>query len=318
MNGKANTLRIGTRGSKLALRQVEMVSAALKDAHPDLHIEVEVIKTSGDWKPAQGETRLSEQAGGKGQFVQDIEHCILSGRVDIGVHSAKDVPTHMPDSLVLRHVMKREDPRDVFISNLAPTLDALPAGAVIGTASVRRQAVILNRRPDLKVVTFRGNVTTRLEKLYAGQVDAIILAAAGLRRLEMENVISSYIETDAMLPAVGQGIIAIESRADDTRVHQLLDSISHTPTALSLFAERALLLAVNGSCGTPVGSYATWTDEGELNLRGFFAIPDGTEIYHAEMTVPVHTPEDAHALGLKVGRDILGMVPETVLLSVVS
>lgn len=316
MTVKANTLRIGTRGSKLALKQVEMLSALLKAAHPDLEIEVEVIKTSGDWKPAQGEVRLSEQAGGKGQFVQDIEYCIATGHVDIGVHCVKDVPTFMPEGLVLSHFLEREDARDVFISPLAPTLDELPAGAVVGTASVRRQAVILNRRPDLKVVTFRGNINTRLEKLEAGQVDAIILAAAGLKRLDIDDVISSYMEPETMLPAVGQGVICIESRVNDARVHAIMDAINHAPTALTTTAERALLMAVDGSCGTPVGSYATYTDEG-MRLRGFFATPDGREVYHAEFTAPVTSTEDAHALGLRVGRDILGMVPESVLLAVV-
>lgn len=309
-------LRVGTRGSKLALTQTQSVCDALCAANPGLEVELVVIKASGDWKPAQGEVRLSEQAGGKGQFVKDIEDAILSGAVDIGIHSLKDVPTLMPAGLVLNHFPERSDARDVFISNTAKTIDDLPAGSVIGTSSVRRQAVILNRRPDLKVETFRGNIDTRLEKLAAGQVDAIILAASGLARIDRTDVISSYLEPDVMLPAVGQGVLSIESRADDTATHALLETVNHQPTRLTAMAERALLEKLNGSCGTPIGSYAVIDDSGAMRLRGFLACPTGRALIAAEETSPITTIGDAVALGRRVGQAIMDKAPETVLLAV--
>ena len=311
-------LRVGTRGSKLALTQTGMVCDMLRAANPGLEIELIVIKAAGDWKPAQGEVRLSEQAGGKGQFVKDIEEYILNNHVDVGVHSLKDVPTFMPDGLVLNHFMPRGDARDVFISNKATSLDELPEGSVVGTSSVRRQAVILNRRPDLKVVTFRGNVDTRLEKLNAGQVDAIILAAIGLERLGKLDVVSSFLEPEAMLPAVGQGVLAIESREGDAETHAILERANHLPTRLTVVAERALLRVLNGSCGTPIGSYANHTTDGSMRLRGFIASPDGAEMFEAEETAPVKTVDDANALGVRVGREIQSLAPEAVLLSVAS
>jgi len=318
LNPRFMKLKVGTRGSKLALTQTNMVCDALTSANPGLEIEVVVIKAAGDWKPAQGEVRLSETAGGKGQFVKDIEEYILNGHIDIGVHSLKDVPTHMPAGLTLGHFTERDDPRDVFISKTAKSLDELPAGAVVGTASVRRQAVILNRRPDLKVVTLRGNIDTRLEKLNNGQCDAIVLAAVGLKRIGRDHVISSYIEPEAMLPAVGQGVLAIESRENDTETHRILESVNHEPTRLIVQAERALLAALNGSCGTPIGSFAQWNNDGAMRLRGFFASPDGAEMYHAEETSSVKTSDDASALGLRLGRELKTMIPESVLLSVAS
>lgn len=318
MELKPKKLRIGTRGSKLALTQTDMVCDRIRAANPGLEIEVVVIKAAGDWKPAQGEVRLSEQAGGKGQFVKDIEEYILNGHIDVGIHSLKDVPTHMPDGLIIGHVTERGDPRDAFISPKAKSLDELPKGAVVGTSSVRRQSVILNRRPDLKVVTFRGNIDTRIEKLNNGQVDAIILAAIGLKRLGREKEISSYIEPESMLPAVGQGVLAMETRTDDTATHALLEPVNHAETRIIVAAERALLAALNGSCGTPIGSFATFDEPGIMRLRGFISSIDGTEMFHADENAPVATVEDAHALGLRVGRSLKSMVPEAVLLAVVS
>lgn len=318
MTGKPQKLRIGTRGSKLALTQTELVCERLRKVHPGIDLEVIVIKATGDWKPGQGEVRLSEKAGGKGLYVQNIEAYILNNDIDIGVHSLKDVPTQMPPGLVLNHFMPRGDARDAFISNKAKSLDELPAGAVVGTSSVRRQSIVLNRRPDLKVVTFRGNVDTRLEKLNAGQVDAIILAAIGLKRLGREDVISSYLEPEAMLPAVGQGVLAIESREGDNGVHKLLEAINDQETRLATAAERALVKVLDGSCGTPIGSYAMRDDKGDMRLRGFIASTNGVEIFQAEETAAVKTLDDATALGLRVGRQIKNIVPEAVLLALVS
>lgn len=318
MTSNVKKLRIGTRGSKLALVQTDSVCEALRAAHPHIEFEIVVIKASGDWKPAQGEVRLCEQAGGKGQFVKDIEEYILNGHVDIGVHSLKDVPTFMPQGLALNHFMPRGDARDAFISRKAVSLDELPEGAVIGTSSVRRQAVILNRRPDLKVTTFRGNIDTRIEKLNAGQVDAIILAAVGLKRIGRDDEISSYIEPEAMLPAVGQGVIAIESREGDADTQAVLEAINHQPTRLAVLAERSLVAVLNGSCGTPIGSYAQFVNDAEMRLRGMLAAPDGTEMFEAEETAMVDTIEDATALGLRVGRSLKSLVPEAVLLAIAS
>lgn len=318
MELKPKKLRIGTRGSKLALTQTEMVCEALRRAHPGVEIEVVVIKATGDWKPAQGEVRLSETAGGKGLYVQNIEDYLREGHIDVGVHSLKDVPTHMPADMAIDHFMPRGDARDAFISKKAVSLDELPEGAVVGTSSVRRQAVILNRRPDLKVVPFRGNVDTRLEKLQKGQVDAIILAAIGLKRLGRESVISSYIEPEAMLPAVGQGTLAMETCKNNQAVRDMLEAVNHMETRIVTAAERALLAVLDGSCGTPIGSYAMFIEPGQMRLRGFIAMPNGTEMFHADETSPVASAEDAYALGLRVGRSLRSMVPEQVLLACVS
>jgi hydroxymethylbilane synthase len=187
----------------------------------------------------------------------------------------------------------------------------------VGTSSPRRQAVILNRRPDLQVVTLRGNVDTRIEKLQKGQVDAMILAAVGLKRLGRENLISSYIEPEAMLPSMGQGTIAMETRKDDKFVHALLESINHMETRIVTAAERALLEVVDGNCGTPIGSYAIFSEGGIMRLRGFLAKPDGSEMFHADENAPVANVDDARALGLRVGRSLKSMVPEAVLLACV-
>ncbi len=317
LSGTDRKIRVGTRGSKLAMTQTEMVCERLRAAHPGIDLETVIIKASGDWRPQQGEVRLSETAGGKGLYVQNIEEYLREGHIDIGVHSLKDVPTVMPPDLALDHFLPRGDARDAFISKKAVSLDELPAGAIVGTSSVRRQAVILNRRPDLKVVTFRGNVDTRLEKLNAGQVDAIILAAIGLKRIGRDNVISSYIEPEAMLPAVGQGTVVIETRKDDAVTRGLLDAMTHHETRVVTAAERALLAVLDGSCGTPIGSYAVLSEPGIMRLRGFIATPDGAEMFHADETAPVASAEDAHALGLRVGRSLKSMVPEAVLLACV-
>lgn len=311
-------LKVGTRGSRLALTQAEMVCAALRSAHPGLETEIVVIKAQGDWKPGQGEVRLSEEKGGKGLYVQNIEEHLRLGHVDIGVHSAKDIPTHMPADLVIDHVLPRGDARDAFISHKALSLDELPAGAVVGTSSPRRQSVILNRRPDLKVVTLRGNVDTRIEKLQKGQVDAMILAAIGLKRLGRESIISSYIEPEAMLPAAGQGIVAIETRRDDAHTHGLLEAINHHQTRITIAAERSVLAVIDGNCGTPIGAHAIFTEPGIMRLRGFFASTDGAEMFHADESAPVATVEDARALGLRVGRSLKEMIPQAVLLACVS
>lgn len=306
-------MKIGTRGSKLALIQTQSVVDALKEVHPELDIEIVVIQTSGDWKPSQGETLLSEAAGGKGLFAKEIEMALTDGRIDVGVHSLKDVPTYMPNGLEIYHVLERDDARDAFICHTASSLDELPEGAVVGTSSMRRGAIILARRPDLKIVPLRGNVDTRLRKLKDGQVDATILAAAGLHRLNLHDEITSYLEPEAMLPAVCQGVIAMEVRQDDTKTKSLLDSIHHASTGMLATAERAVLAVLDGSCRTPIGSYAQWTEGDQMRLRGLVAATDGHDIYRFEETAAVKDDKDAHALGLRVGKALKDMTPAKLL-----
>jgi len=306
-------VRIGTRGSKLALIQTQSVVDALKAADSSLDIEIIVIQTSGDWKPSQGETLLSEAAGGKGLFAKEIEMALLDDRIDIGVHSLKDVPTFIPDGLVINHVMKRDDPRDAFICYKAKSLDELPKGATIGTSSTRRAAILLACRPDLKIVPFRGNVSTRLHKLKEGQVDATILAVAGLNRMGLIGEVASYFEPEVMLPAVCQGIIAMETRKDDTMAKTLLDKIHHAETGMIATAERSVLAVLDGSCRTPIGSYAQWLDKDTMRLRGLVTSPDGANIYRHEETTIVARNKDAHALGVRVGEVIRAMVPSPLL-----
>ena len=303
-------MKIGTRGSKLALIQTQKVVDALKSHHADLDVEIVVIETSGDWKPSQGETLLSEAQGGKGLFAKEIELALLDGRIDVGVHSLKDVPTFLPEELSITHMMKREDPRDAFICYKASSIDELPEGSVIGTSSMRRKAIILARRPDLRVVPLRGNVDTRLRKLKDGQVDATILAACGLQRMGLENEVASYLEPESMLPAVCQGTIAMEIRSGDTKTSSYLDSIHDFATGLSSAAERSVLAVLDGSCRTPIGSYGQWISEGTMRLRALVASPDGDSLYQSEETAAVKTEADAHALGLRVGQALLMQTPK--------
>lgn len=303
-------MKIGTRGSKLALIQAQQLVETLKKTNPGMDIEIVIIRTSGDWKPSDGEILLSEAAGGKGLFAKEIEMALLDGRIDVGVHSLKDVPTFLTPQLSLTHVLKGEDPRDAFVSDKAGSLDELPAGSIVGTSSMRRKAIILSRRPDLNVVPLRGNVDTRLQKMRNGQVDALILAAAGLQRMGLDHEIASYLEPEAMLPAVCQGIIGMEIRKDDMNASKILDTIHHSVTGMRATAERCMLAVLDGSCRTPIGSYGQWIDENTMRLRGLVASPNGIEVYHAEETAIVKTDEDAHALGLRVGHMLKAKTPQ--------
>ena len=250
------SLKIGTRGSPLALKQTEMVEVALRAAHPDLVIERVVIRTSGDWRPQDGEKRLSEMEGGKGLFVREIETALLEGRIDCAVHSTKDMPSFLPDGLALDHMLERANPFDAFICLKYASFMELPPNAVVGTTSLRRQAFVLSKRPDLKVVPLRGNVQTRIAKLDDGQVDATFLALAGLNRLNIhEDFIHPLTATD-ILPACGQGTVSIETRVDDDEARALLSPLHHAETGLCTFAERVALQILDGSCHTPIGSFA--------------------------------------------------------------
>jgi hydroxymethylbilane synthase len=291
-------LRIGTRGSPLALVQAGQVRTRLAAAHglaPE-RIEIDVIRTSGDMI----RDRPLAEVGGKGLFTKEIEEALLAGRIDLAVHSAKDMPTVLPAGLAIMAVLPREDPRDVFISRTSRTLHDLPHGAVVGTASLRRQALVKRLRPDLAVVNFRGNVETRLRKLDAGEVAATLLALAGMKRLGLADAATSVLSTDEFLPAVGQGIIALEARADDARTRDLLDAINDRHAAVALDCERAFLAVLDGSCRTPIAGHAT-VKAGALAFRGLIARPDGSEVIE---TVRAGAVTDAVALGADAGGEL--------------
>lgn len=302
------TLKIGTRGSKLALVQADMVMNGLRQAHPGIELERVIITTSGDWNPASGETRLLEQAGGKGLFAREIEQALLSGAVDVGVHSLKDMPSFLPPGLALDHVLERADLRDAFISYTYASLDDMPTGAVVGTSSLRRQALILSRRPDLKVVPLRGNVDTRLQKLKDGQVDATYLAMAGLNRLGITGDMIHPINPHEMLPACAQGIVGLETRAGDSKTRAYLAPLHHDVTGLCAAAERAVLQVLDGSCHTPIGAMAGITG-GVMTLEALVASPDGGMIYRDQSETRVHSPDQAYDVGCALGRKLKEILP---------
>ena len=291
-------LVIGTRGSPLALAQAQQVRDRLAAAHAiDTDtIRLEVIRTTGDTI----RDRPLTEAGGKGLFTKEIEEALIAGAIDLAVHSAKDMPTFLPPQLRIGAVLEREDARDVFISHKAKTLADLPEGARVGTASLRRQALVKRLRPDLAVVPMRGNVETRLRKLAAGEVDAIVLALAGLKRLGLADAATAVLSIDEFLPAVGQGTIAIEARGDDERMLDLLRAVSHSATAAALTAERAFLAVLEGSCRTPIAGHAAVAG-GRLAFRGLIAKPDGSEVLEAQRHGAAVV---AVRLGAEAGREL--------------
>ncbi|MBC58219.1 MAG: hydroxymethylbilane synthase [Confluentimicrobium sp.] len=287
----ASPLKIGTRGSPLALAQAHETRDRLAAAFdlPHQAFEIVVIKTTGD----RVLDRPLKELGGKGLFTKEIEEAMLDGDIDIAVHSMKDMPVDQPPGLVLECYLPREDVRDAFVSASVARLSDLAEGAVVGTSSLRRRAQLLNFRPDLQVVEFRGNVQTRLKKLEDGVALATFLAMAGLNRLGMAEVAASAIEPEEMLPAVAQGAIGIERRGDDTRAAGLLEAIHDIPTGQRLAAERAFLAALDGSCETPIGGLAE-LDGGMLRLRGEILRPDGSERLADAATAPI---EDGAEMG---------------------
>jgi hydroxymethylbilane synthase len=294
----ASVLRIGTRGSPLALAQAGMVRARLAAANgraPE-QIEQKIIRTTGDMV----RDRPLAEIGGKGLFTKEIEEALLAGEIDIAVHSAKDMPTLLPDGLVITAVLPREDARDVFISRKAATLRELAPGARVGTASLRRQALVKRLRPDLDVVPFRGNVETRLRKLDEGFVDATLLAMAGLKRLGLADAATAVLPLDDFIPAVGQGIIAIETRANDVATRELLGAIAHSETGTALIVERAFLAELEGSCRTPIAGYATISG-GRIDFLGLIAKPDGSEFFETRREGNV---ADAAALGAAAAGEL--------------
>lgn len=298
-------IRIATRHSPLAMWQANFVKSELERFHPDLQVELLPMKTKGD---IILDTPLAK-VGGKGLFVKELEVAMLEGRADIAVHSMKDVPVDFPEGLGLTVICEREDPRDAFVSNRFNNLDEVPEGAVIGTSSLRRQCQIKAQRPDLIIKDLRGNVNTRLRKLDDGEYDAIILAAAGLVRLEMPQRIASYIEPEQSLPAVGQGAVGIECRLDDEQTIALLKPLEHSETRYRVTAERAMNLALQGGCQVPIGSFALLREE-QLYLRGLVGSLDGSTIIRKEITGP---KDQAQELGENLAKMLLDAGAESIL-----
>jgi hydroxymethylbilane synthase len=259
-------------------------------------IAIKVIRTTGDMV----QDRPLSEAGGKGLFTKEIEEALLSRAIDMAVHSSKDIPTVLPPGLVLSAFLPREDPRDAFISRKAKSLAELPAGAVVGTASLRRQAMLKRLRPDLAAVPLRGNVETRLRKLAAGDVDATLLAVAGLKRLGLVGEATALLDVDEFLPAVGQGAIGIETRADDAATGALLSKINDADTATALAAERAFLAVLDGSCRTPIAGHAR-IEDGSVRFRGMILRPNGSEAFEASR---VGRRDEAAVLGADAGREL--------------
>ncbi|EPR4994603.1 hydroxymethylbilane synthase [Vibrio navarrensis] len=298
-------IRIATRKSPLALWQAYYVKEALQQAHPGLEVELVTMVTKGD---VILDTPLAK-VGGKGLFVKELEVAMLEGRADLAVHSMKDVPVDFPPGLGLVTICEREDPRDAFVSNHYENIEQLPQGAVVGTCSLRRQCQLKAYRPDLVIKELRGNVGTRLSKLDAGEYDAIILAAAGLKRLELQERIRSFIEPEQSLPAVGQGAVGIECRTDDERMLELLAPLNHIETADRVKCERAMNLTLQGGCQVPIGSYALLEGD-QIWLRALVGEPDGSHIVRGEIRGP---RTDAEALGVQLAQQLLSQGADDIL-----
>ena len=297
MKQAVRELVIGTRGSKLALWQAEWVHARLRQLEPGLLVSLKQIKTTGD---KMLDTPLAT-IGGKGLFVKEIEDALLCGEIDLAVHSMKDVPTRLPDGLEILSIPERADPRDVLISRDGVMLDRLAAGARIGTSSLRRQAQLLHVRPDLSIHMLRGNLDTRLRKLEAGEYDGIILAAAGLCRLGWADRVTEYLSPDVCLPAIGQGALALEGRADDAFVRELAGRMEHRPTRLAVTAERALLERLEGGCQVPIAAHAT-IDNDRLSMRALVAGVNGRRLIRDAIHGSV---DEAHRLGVRLAELLL-------------
>ncbi|MFN2511094.1 MAG: hydroxymethylbilane synthase [Pyrinomonadaceae bacterium] len=291
-------LVIGSRGSKLALWQAQWIQTLILRFHPAVTAKVEVIKTTGDVK-----TEPLSVIGGKGVFTKELEDALLAGRIDLAVHSLKDLPTNLPDTLTIAAICEREDARDALVlrEHTLGSVNDLPPGAVVGTSSQRRLAQLKYLRPDIVSKDVRGNVDTRLRKLDEGQYDALLLAAAGLRRLELESRISALIATDEMLPAVGQGALAVETRKNDDSTIACVSSLNHEPTQLACTAERAFLRALGGGCQLPIAGYAV-AYRNELVIEGLVADPLGHELIRGKLT---GSTTEAEELGSRLAHQLL-------------
>jgi hydroxymethylbilane synthase len=301
------TVRIATRESALALWQAEYVKAQLEHFHPEINVVLVPMTTKGDiWL----DTPLAK-IGGKGLFVKELEVAMLEDRADIAVHSMKDLPVDFPPGLDLEVICPREDPRDAFVSNTYASLSDLPQGAIVGTSSLRRQCQLKAKRPDLDIRDLRGNVNTRLRKLDEGQYDAIILAAAGLIRLKMNERIAQTIEPEEMLPANGQGAVGIECRINDENIKALLAPLECSTTRIRVLTERAMNKALEGGCQVPIASYSVISADGkEVHLRGLVGAVDGSEIIESEITGPI---EQGEALGNTLAQELLSRGADKIL-----
>lgn len=302
---KTPQLIIATRESPLALWQANWVKARLLETHLSLSVELLGMTTQAD---RMLDISLST-VGGKGLFVKELEEALLDGRADIAVHSMKDVPMELPPGLCIPIVCDREDPRDAFVSNEFSSLMALPLGASVGTSSLRRQSQLLALRPDLNIVHLRGNVNTRLAKLDKGEYAAIILAAAGLKRLGFQERIRAFLSIEESLPAAGQGILGIECREADTQTRQLIEALKHSPSMACITAERAMCLRIGGGCQAPVAAFADITAN-RLTLRGLVARVDGSLLLRAQES---GTLDQAEQIGIKVANDLLSQGAEDIL-----
>jgi len=302
------TIKIATRRSPLAMWQAEFVRDALLALHPDLQIELVKIVTQGDKILDVPLAKI----GGKGLFVKELEQSMLTGHADIAVHSMKDVPMAFPEGLHLPVICLREDPRDAFVSNNYATVDDLPQGAKVGTSSLRRECQLRAARPDLQILTLRGNVNTRLAKLDAGEYDAIILAAAGLKRLKLDARIRSALSPEQSLPAVGQGAVGIETRVNDAELNALLAPLLCPETWITVSAERAMNKRLSGGCQVPIAGYAL-LDNGNIWMRGLVGRPDGTLTLRAEVRGKA---EDAESLGIALAEDLLSQGADKILAAI--
>jgi hydroxymethylbilane synthase len=301
-------LRLGTRGSPLALVQAETTRVKLLTAHPELDADIELvpIRTSGDWRPEQRERTFLETGGDKGLFTKEIEEALSEGVIDMAVHSMKDIPARIPSHLDIPILLERADARDALIADGPKTLNDLPQGAVVGTASIRRQAQLLAYRPDLRVVPLRGNVDTRLRKFVGGDMDATVLALAGLQRLDLAARVSSVIDPSIMLPSAGQGALGIEIRRDDEVMRKLLQPLHCPATACCIEAERAFLIILDGSCSTPVAALARRGEGDRLTLEVLAAKPDGSAVIRFDRQ---GTVAGATALGEAMGEEMRRRLP---------
>ena len=303
----ASSLRIGTRGSPLALAQAHETRRRLATAHgcDEAQFEIVIIKTSGDMI----QDRALAEAGGKGLFTKEIDIAMLAGEIDIAVHSSKDLPTVLPDGIVIAGFLPREDARDALISARGKSLAELPQGGTLGTASLRRQAMVKRLRPDLKVGLLRGNVETRLTKAERGEIDATLLAYAGLKRLGLAHRATALLDIDEFLPAVGQGAIGVTARPDDAAAREALQPLLDADTGVALACERAFLAVLDGSCRTPIAGHARIIG-GEVKFRGLVLRTDGSEVFEVEGG---GRTADATAIGERAGQELLGRLPAGVL-----
>ncbi|MEE9435228.1 MAG: hydroxymethylbilane synthase [Candidatus Adiutricales bacterium] len=305
---KLTTIKIGTRGSALALVQANWVKDKLSKQFPDLTIELEIIETKGD---KILDVPLAN-VGGKGLFVKEIEEAVLDGRAHLAVHSIKDVPAEFPEGLGIVAVAEREDFRDVLVSRDGLKLDELPSGARIGTSSLRRRAQLLNRRPDLKIESIRGNVETRLSKIVTENLDGVILAAAGLNRLGLAHKITQHLEPGVMLPAIGQGALGLETRMDDKVVLDIISFLDHRDTAVCVKAERAFLERLEGGCQVPIAALGVLKKD-RLQLTGLVADPDGRKCLRDRLEAE---PEEAEELGKSLAEKLLDRGADKILSSI--